>query len=204
MTSRLLDVSAMPFERVYACNDGSQINMSEFVDSHYDAIQALAAAGLIKSNESFGFAMLEPMTQEMSETLPGDYWDKPEDYVWFVGGWGPDRDRYIANAVRKLRPLLRMLLDDDETFFAPSTLEMRLEGRTDLFTDIVGSTDENGLFPWGDFPWGGAFIDVVTEEFALIGSISALSQIEDDFCTKLFLGGVKQRIIVGNKMLADD
>jgi hypothetical protein len=59
-----------------------------------------------------------------------------------VGGWGPEADRYIANAVRKLRL----------TRFGMDTLSL-----TGVDTEeVVESVDDEGRFPWGDFPYGGA------------------------------------------------
>ena len=199
MTGRLLDVSSMPFDQVYTCQDGSEINLGEFLDSHYDAIQALAAAGLIKANESFGFAMLRPTLVE--DYIATNSWDKPEEFVWFVGGWGPDRDRYIANAIRKLRPLFRLTLsalEGDQLF---TTLDIRF-WRPSYFEDVVEQMNDDGTFPWGDFPWGGA----VSESFGemwLIGAVSCLTEIEDDFIAKLILGGLGKLIVTGNKLLVD-
>ncbi len=93
MTGRLLDVSVLPFGRTYVCKNGATINLRKFLDTHYDAILALAAAGLIETNKSFGFAMMAPVREDEEIPLDGEFWDKPEKFVWFVGGWGPDRER---------------------------------------------------------------------------------------------------------------
>jgi hypothetical protein len=204
MTGTLLDVSKLPFERVYTCEDGSRINLSTLLDSHYDAIQALAAAELIKANESFGFAMAEPMWDEDLETLQARdaFWDYPEHFVWFVGGWGPNRDRYIANAVRKMRALLRPVIngyDGMNTMFE-STLDIRIS--PSFFSDTVDSQNDDGTFPWGDFPWGGAAF-VRMGGLTMAGAVSCLSEIEDDMVARLILGGIGQKIVVGNKLLKD-
>lgn len=199
MTGRLLDVSTMPFERVYACKDGSEIDLTKLVDSHYNAIRALAYAGLIKANNSFGFAMLEPVWQV--DGLDDEIWDNPEQFVWFVGGWGSDRDRYIANAVRKLRPMLRPATATGGDFVM-STLDIRFN-LPEHFQDKVDQQNDDGTFPWGDFPWGGAVVELMGD-LALIGAVSCLSEIEDDFIAKLILGGIGKRIIEGDKLLSDD
>lgn len=198
MTGRLLDVSTLPFDQVYVCEDGSRINLRDFLDRHRVIVEALAAAGLVKSNESFGFAMTQPFPKVIGED--DEYsWDEPSEFVWFVGGWGPDRDRYIANAIRKLRPLLRNGASYDDPLF--STLDIRFY-QSDFFADRVDSQDDDGNFPWGDFPWGGAVL-ISFDETALVGAVSGLSEIEDDFVVKLILGGVIQLIVRGDGLLAD-
>lgn len=192
MTGRLLDMTDMPTERVYTCKDGSEINLREVLEEHRDGVQSLASSGLIKPNESFGFAMTVPAMD--LGPAPNGLWDKPEEFVWFVGGWGPKRERYAANAVRKLRPLLR-------TGYG-STLEMRFFAKG-LFTDKVESEGAAGQYPWGDFPWGGA-VEAVYGDLFLTGAVSCLTEIEDDTITRLILGCIAQRIIKGDGLLSDD
>lgn len=191
MTGSLLDVTVMPSERIYTCKDGSEINLRELLESHRGGVEALASSGLVKPNESFGFAMMAPAVYP--EITSGE-WNEPEEYVWFVGGWGPKRDRYIANAIRKIRPLVRTTYD--------SSLSMRFF-HPDLFEDKVESSDADGNYPWGDFPWGGA-VDARFGALCLIGAVSCLSEIEDDTVTRLILGCIAQRIIKGDGMLTDD
>jgi len=198
MTDRLLNVSAMPFERIYTCQDDTQINMSEFLRDHADAVEALVAHGLVRDNEdsSFGFAMAEPSIK-WSHILSN--WDDPEKFVWFVGGWGPERDRFIANAIRKMRAMLRIINESrlmEEDF---STLRVRFWNQK-AFKDIVPDKNEDGTFPWGDFPWGGAVLQHMGR-LKLMGAVSCLTEIEDDFMAKLLLGGVGQKIVIGNRLL---
>lgn len=195
MPDQFLDVSTMPFKRTYVCADGTEINLPLIILSHTHVLTAMAEAGLIKRNDSMGFAMLEPLTDPV-DTWGDDYWDHPEEFVWFVGGWGPDRDQLIANAVRKLRPMLRVTLNSD--YEAPvSTLDIRIEDDDEYFEDIVDSKDADGNYPWGDFPWGGAVGLTYGEEFALIGAVSGYSEIEDDTVAKLILGAIAKPIILG-------
>lgn len=195
MSTQFLDVSTMPFEQTYVCKDGNKVALHNELLKHHGAIDAMAANDLLKTNGSYGFAMLEPLT-EPADSWADDLWDHPEQYVWFVGGWGPQRERYIANAVRKLRPALRVALSS--TYEAPlSTLDMRIEGDTEWFEDCVDSQDPNGNFEWGDFPWGGATALTYGEEFALIGAVSGFTEIEDDTVAKLILGGIAKPIILG-------
>lgn len=205
MTGTLLDVSTMSFERVYTCDDGSKIDLREFLDLHYDAVQALAGSGLVKNKDSFGFAMAAPMWDEDLDVLQqrDRFWDKPDEFVWFVGGWGDERDRYIANAIRKLRALLRphKLIEGWNPLGVTSTLEMRFD-LPGLFRDKVDQQNPDGTFPWGDFPWGGG-VKVHMGPLTLAGAVSCLSEIEDDMVARLILGGVGQRIVNGNKLLKD-
>ena len=199
MADRLLDVSKLPFERVYTCADGSEINLREHLEAHADAVEALAARSLVRDNEtgSFGFAMAAPGTRWKHILVN---WDQPEKFVWFAGGWGPQRDYYVANAVRKMRALLRIASRlqacEDEDF---STLRVRLMN-PGAFENVVEGKNPDGTFPWGDFPWGGAVLQHMGS-LKLMGGTSSLSQFEDDFMTKLVLGGVGQKIILGDKLL---
>lgn len=200
MTDRVLDVGILPFEQIYTCVDGSKIDMSEFLERHYEAIQALASTGLIKSNESFGFAMAAPRFGRLGQDdmAPPSYWDEPEKFVWFVGGWGPESERYIANAVRKLRALKRYF--DESSFLGTevnSSLDMRFITWEKSFQDEVPSTVD-GVFPWGDFPYGGAVRLRVGDVMTLDGAVSALSEIEDESIARLILGGLSGLIIKGS------
>ena len=189
MSITSLDVSTLQHEQTYVCKDGTQINMVAFMDQFYEVIQTLVANGLIRANESFGFAMAIP---QLGETLINiDDWDDPSKFVWFVYGWGPDKDRYIANAVRKMRASLRT---------GDSTLDIRYY-TPDAFQDVVDSKANNGgTFPWGDFPWGGAvFVDVF--EVNLLLAISCLHEIEDDTASRLIGGSLGKLIAIGNGLV---
>ncbi len=188
----LLNVTDLPFKRICTCTDGTVINMEKFIEDLRPAVDALAVAGLIKASESFGFAMAAPRLEVQPDFRYA--WDNPLEFIWFVGGWGPERDRYIANAVRKLRPMFRQ--------GEISTLEMRFfapEG----FVDKVDSVDEDGNFPWGDFPWGGA-VSCVLGSLLLEGATSCLKETEDDPVSHLILGLVGSKIIIGDGLLPDD
>jgi hypothetical protein len=162
-----LDVSRLPRESLYE----DTINLASVVLSMRPSIEDWATSGLVKPNNSFGFAMAFA-----NENIP---WDSPEAFVSFVVGWGPEGDRYIANAVRKLRAALRERLD---------TLTMRLEF-PEKFQDNVESQEADGSFAWGDFPWGGAtFVNV--GDLTLPCSVSALKEVEDDAAAKSIGGHI--------------
>lgn len=197
MLVQTMDMSTFPREQTYVCDDGETVYMRDLLLSHKSVLDTMAEIGLIKENDSFGFAMLEPMAGDVD--WPVEHWDQPEQYVWFAGGWGPDRERYIANAVRKLRPLVRQVDGDIEEL---GTLGMRVNGSDDFFRDVVESQEPDGSFAWGDFPWGGATLvpygnDVGTNGLILAGACSAFTEIEDDTVTKLVLGAVAKPILLG-------
>lgn len=197
MTGRLLDVSALPTDWSYDCVDGSVVEMRYLLAAHSEAIIELANSGLIKVSRSYGFALSVPIPHGGAGWQPND-WDEPNKFVAFVGGRGIDRDRYAANAVRKLRPWIRQASKGGEF---DSTLSMRLFA-PELFEQGVESQNADGTFPWGDYPWGGAAV-ISFPEFALAGAISGFSEIEDDFVCRMILGGLARLIIEGDGLLSD-
>ncbi len=176
-----LDISRLPQEAIIGEGD-ARINLASIVLNLMVPLDVMASGTrpLIKKNESLGFAIAKP-----NIFMDGwEDWDNPYDTIWFVAGWGPDRNRYIANAVRKLRAALREYMD---------TLMLRIN-RPDAFQDIVESVDNNGNFLWGDFPWGGAtFVHV--GDVVIPSAVSGLLEVEDDALAKL-AGG-----LIGAEML---
>lgn len=202
MTGRQLDVTTLPFDQAYTCKDGSKIDMCELLDQHYEAVQALAATGLIKANDSFGFAMLAPVTEDNIDMMDvEEFWDKPEQFVWFVGGWGSKRDVYIANAVRKLRAIIRC--QQYNQVDALSTLDLHMMEPA-FFRDTVDDQNEDGTYPWGDFPWGGAVVMPYGDDLGLAAAVSCLTEIEDDTVARLIIGNIAKKIILGDGMLSND
>ncbi len=192
MTTQLLDVSKLPTKQVIACDDDTEIDMEKFLAGHYDDVMALIDRDRIGSSDSFGFAMASPQT---SCSTFHESWDDPSKLVWFVGGWGPNRDRYIANAARKLRALARPM----RRTCWESTLEIRMSN-PDHFQEVVETQNNDGTFSWGDFPYGGA-ASLRLGNLWLAGACSAFSQVEDQIVTSLILGNLAKKIIVGNKLL---
>lgn len=167
--------------------------MNSYLAVWEPALSAMADQGRLSSTDSFGFAMLPPLwNDELEEWVCK--WDKPYDYTWFAGGWGPDRDRLIANAVRKIRPLLRRDLEF-------STLEMVLDSKDDPFQDKVPMQDEDGNFPWGDFGFGGA-VRAFYGPLEIVGACSGFSQFEDHLVTGLILGDIAKLLLRGSGMLS--
>lgn len=197
MTSSLLDLTALPTEWVYVCGDGTQIEMSYLLAAHGEAIAAMEATGLLEINGSYGFALSVPIGHGATGWEASD-WDNPEKFIAYVGGRGRERDRYAANAVRKLRPWIRQAAAGCEF---DSTLSMR-QFAPELFEQGVDSQNADGTFSWGDYPWGGAVV-VSFRGFALAGAVSGFSEIQDDTVARLILGALAEQIILGDGLLAD-
>lgn len=158
---KLLDVSSLPTQALFG-PEGEQTDLAKLVKASRRAMYELGRRGLVKPVKSFGFAIARP---EIPSTL--NHKD-PEEFIWFVCGWGPDGDRYIANAVRKLRAVLRTGKD---------TLTLRVEG-SKAFKKRVPSMEKDGSFRWGDFPWGGGVLTTVGD-YTLAGAVSCFLEVED-------------------------
>lgn len=168
---RTLDVMALPFNQTYVTDDGkSSLDLQEFLLKFKEGITALVSAGLVTLEAgSLGFAFAAPVWEHNDG--PESLWDEPDEFVWFVNGWGDDKITLIANAVRKLRPLLR------ESVLTDTTLEMK-ELYSLHFKDVVGSVEEDGTYVWGDFPWGGAVVVQVCE-LIMYCAVSGATQVQD-------------------------
>lgn len=174
---KLLDVSRLPANALYG-PDGNQIDLASIVTRLRPAVYEMGRRELIKPVKSFGFAMAHPLGTENVD------WKNPYEFIWFVAGWGKDGERYIANAVRKLRATLRT---------GKATLVLREEGGK-AFKKRVKSAEPDGSFKWGDFPWGGAVLTGVGG-IVLPSAVSCLLEVEDH-ATALLGGG-----LVGGEML---
>lgn len=157
------------------------VELSDVVDSLRPTMRLWQGSGLVRSRNNdgspvhnFGFAMVDPF-RDLDEID----WDDPIDLAWFVGGWGPDMDMFIANAVRKLRPAVRNECD---------TLYLKHCDGND-FQDVVDSVDVEGRFPWGDFPHGGA-VQLLMGHSTLLGAVSVYKEDEDCAAVAPFLGHI--------------
>lgn len=165
-----LDVSRFPREALYGPADGKQVDLAQIVLGLRPTFDDWGGQGLIDQTDSFGFAMAKPDID--FSTL----WIDPYQYVWFVAGWGPEGDRYIANAVRKLRPLLR---EGNDTL----AIRQWLHGDRH-FENVVNSQEPDGSFRWGDFPWGGA-TNLHMGNHELHAAVSCYKEVEDDPAAKV-------------------
>ena len=177
----LLDVSQLPRNAVFRGADNAELDLCQHALEMRGVIEELMGQGSIKRSPNFGFAMAGPASVEVLQLQ----WDKPYESTQLVVGWGDEAARYIANAVRKLRPMLRVGRD---------TLWMRTEASTQ-FRDSVDSVQDDGTFQWGDFPWGGGTL-VGCGDLVLPVAVSGFSETEDDFVAKFiagYLGTAMQR-----------
>jgi hypothetical protein len=168
----LLDVSSLPGGKVYTDNRGKEVDFGDIFDDQLrPVIKHMMTIGLIKETESFGFAMAEPDTPYISRK-----WNDPHELVWMTAGWGPKKDLYVANAVRKLRLAARVGGDS-----------IGVHAR-DIDTPVK-SQEPDGTFAWGDFPHGGAVLDSnpFISGVVLLGAVSALTAQEDDAIASMIL-----------------
>jgi hypothetical protein len=192
-----LSVGKLPATQTYTCKDGTVIDMGDVINGIKPLIRTMSGTGLIDDNKSFGFAMMPPVFEDDDPDDDPD-WDDPLELVWFTGGWGADRFRYIANAVRKLRPLARD--GEQEMLCHWSTLDIVFDPASKVFQNPVPSQTDEGLYPWGDFPHGGAVV-MQFGPLTLTGACSAFHQIDDDTVTRVILGTVGKRIVIGDGLL---
>lgn len=173
-----LDVGRFPEECLYG-PAGRQIDLAEVVLEKQFEFGRMIRAGRISvrvdnlADFSFGFAMANP---HLSRQELYAAWDDPYTFVWFVAGWGPDRDRYIANAVRKMRG--KFFNEGQDTLPLRRWLDANPSGPNPFPEPVVQSANDDGSFPWGTFPWGGA----VTRRYLgvdLDGADSTFAQEED-------------------------
>lgn len=171
-----LDVARLPRHALFGTTD-----MADLVLRARTAVTAMSNKDLVKQTLSYGFAAAKFIDGKDSVgESPRFNWNDPYEFVWFVTGWGPDQDRYIANAVRKLRATLRTGRD---------TIELRekeLHGKKP-FKKKVDSQEEDGSFKWGDFPWGGA-AQVKVGGLVIPTAVSCKLEVEDHILA-LFHGG---------------
>lgn len=192
MPARFVEVDKLPFEQSYKCKNGSIVNLREQLEALKTSINVLGSSGNIGQTKSLGFAMAEPTWY--TNYNPNN-WDDYMRFVWFVGGWGQDRDMFIANAVRKLRPMLRTQTD---------TLMIRHFRYLQDFVDPVDQIDADGNFPWGDFPWGGA-VSLLMGGFYFGGAVSCFDDdVDDNIVATLAVGIIGKNIIRGDGLLPLD
>lgn len=186
-----VDVSKLPFSRVIGEGD-FEFDLADMfgTDAYpgpirrtFEFMQSIGVLRSARINDdgieepvvSCGFAMFDPFDMT---SMPED---TPEAHAWFVNGWGPRRDQAIANAVRKLRPLLRDL---------EPTMGIKHPGAFVSgyysFSDEVPSVDEDGNFPWGDFLHGGSVLAMIDSSMHLVGAVSVYAEVED--CTAALTG----------------
>lgn len=195
--TRQLDVSTLPFARQYHCKDGSVIDLADALDRARPACDTLLGVKLVEGNESgsFGFVMAPPVLVGAEHTVR-TAWDDPSKTVWFAGGWGGKRDRYICNAIGKLRALLRE--GGDST---ANLRENQLMGQ-ECFRDIIAWDRPDNDLPLGDFPWSGG-VRLRLGRLILAGAVSGWHEIDDHAIACLLLGLIGKQILLGDSLLPE-
>lgn len=164
---RKLDIDEFNLVGWHSTKQGP-IDLAEVALRLWWAIENWSATGLITENTSFGCAITQVNLSDRQIR-----WNDPSTYILCVVSWGDDGDRYVLNAVRKLRATMRTGRD---------TLDLRMNepGR---FQDVVGSQEPNGDCLWGDYPWGGAVFDTFAGNRFGVG-VSAYNQVQDEFVAR--------------------
>ena len=154
------------------------------------AYEAMSAARAVQKHTSFGYAVTYPNASAKD-------FNNPEKFLLLVGGWGPQWERYAANAVRKIRPVLRSRVDS-----LWLTVNKLSGAMPDAFDDEVASANADGTFSWGDFPYGGAYTVDLIDETEVIVAVSCLAQEEDDTASRFVGGIVNQTLVRAHNLLA--
>ena len=68
-----------------------------------EAVPQWQSSGLLDKNNGFGVAVANPKFAGHFSHV----WNSPIDLVGFVVSWGPEGERYVANAIRKMRATAR-------------------------------------------------------------------------------------------------
>lgn len=172
---RTLDITWLP-QTQRVGSESSTVNLAAMVHLLRPTIEEFARLHVIKRSLSFGFAMAPPGRAWQHWHT----WNDPYQLTWFGTGWGHDRDRYVANAIRKMRAAQRVQADSLTIRDSPEGTPF---GR---FSDPVQSVEEDGSFAWGDFPHGGA-VFVNFGDYQLLGAVSALAPEEDHAVAAMIL-----------------
>lgn len=197
---RALDVSDFKTRSQYTCRNGIVVDYSKHLTKLRLVVETMAAEKIIRDNPSFGIAISRPYfdgPQAAEDELDGFEYN-PEEHVTFVGGWGDERKRYIANALRKMRPLYRAPFEGGH-FPLESTLDIVLYN--EIFMDVVESQEPDGTFKWGDFPYGGG-VWVSAGGVSICCSVSGLHPIDDHMIAQMYANMILKWILIGQGLHA--
>jgi hypothetical protein len=165
-----LDVRELPRMAPYGPEE-REVDLASRALRMLTTTQEWARLKVVRRSRSFGFAAAHPGTDPLISAAQ-TVWNNPYQFVWFVTSWGPEGDRHIANAVRMLRPTLRTGKD---------TLALR-QSSPGQFWNVVES-EAKGMYPWGDFPYGGA-TTVRVGNIVLPCAMSGFREVENDLVAK--------------------
>lgn len=160
LTSGYVDVTRVPRTALVRGVDFADLT------KRYMGPSLACQSPVLRDHSSWGLVVTWPLkaTWDLRTLLKTD----PYSVFWFATGDGDEQDRYIANAMRKVWPAL---LGEDDS--------LRLKRQGHEFPNPVPSADDEGRFPMGSFPHGGAKL-VWFGDLQGYGGLSALDETEDD------------------------
>ncbi len=164
--------------RHYADSEEQDAELGEELEDFLNPlVKNLRKYGKVKEGDSFGLVIA-------NTEYAGRYseiWDDPIALLTngLVLGWGPEWQQFAANALRKMRAAARL---------GRNTLDVAANN-PELFREVVPSftKDRSNLFPWGDFPHGGAILEGIagTSSGQLLVGASALTAEEDEMISSI-------------------
>lgn len=185
----MLDVSALPTEQSYSGAERTLDLRKEALTLLKPLVDGGIAQKRYQRTDSFGFALAAPSLPG-TIMIPWADWDDPNELVWLVGGWGPQKNRVIANAARKLRACARLGEDTLPVAMRADVHDPFLDAITDdeweLEGELITADPNHRLFRYGDFGYGGA-ASVTVCDVILMGGVSGVTQQEDHIVVRHLL-----------------
>lgn len=174
--SDLLDLDALPRRLVWNETNAGAVSLHHHFGKLNNLLTYMQNYGLVDAKDSFGFAMGNP---DPNVNL-AQVWDDPQQLVGLVHHFGPEGERYAANAVRKLRAAAREGVDTE--ILRIEADELGTGGR---FRDTVESNAGDTVFAWGDFPFDGA-VWLTVQGITLPFAVSAFPKEQDPGVARLY------------------
>jgi hypothetical protein len=182
-----LDITALPTQLVWNPQTNAAVDLGKVALELRGVIEHMMEDDIIAERESFGYALARQMP-----FWSGDLND-PQRLISLVVYWGPEGLRYAANACRKIRAAAREEMD---------TESIRIN-HPNRFSDIVASVDDEGNFPWGDFPYdGAAYVEVQGQ--TLLGAVSAYPKEQDPMVARLVTNHIGLAMFESDRMLSEE
>jgi hypothetical protein len=176
------DISDLPTRQVYGITKAFEVS-----DRIMQDVRAAIASGIRtghygeKLGSGFGFALSAPMHVDSVRGF-AEHWNELNRVVWLVGGEGHMKNLLIANAVRKLRPLIR---NGQDTLSLATSLHAHrhfvgiiTDHEYEIEKETVRRDPTHSQFRWGDFPWGGG-VRIEFGHTVVFGALSGGTQQED-------------------------
>lgn len=193
------DVGALPTFQSYGTTTPSDVAIV-----FQQIMRQTINAGIIedryeeRSRHTFGYALGVPFHDGEARN-PSKHWNEPGKFVWLVGGWGHHKNRYIANAVRKLRAVTRLGQDTLPLALDPELRKHNFvgaitEAEIEHEKDLVNTDPTHTEFRWGDFTFGGGVI-LTKGGIIQTGAGSGDTQQNDDDIMKRAIGTLLDALI---------